>query len=848
MQHLSSFAFRAHPQGIEYSVPVRAGQTLHQMLLEVTAGKPYHGDVVILDPHGHEVPPALWNKVRPKPGARFLVVNHSVHGNAARTVLMIAVMAAAMWVTAGGAAFTTAGGATWFGASSLSAAALGATVMVAGTMLVDKLVPLAQPGTSTGTRGQWNQITGFRNRANQWGAVPCVLGEDLIYPTYAAAPYSEVVGETSYHYYLFELGPGDDLLVDQMTINGTDTSDYDEVYINVTRTPRLYLNTVLENAVGADMDDDGEVVYRTTEPDTDRISIDILKYAGLFGVGTSGKDFSMYVGWSIRYRPVGDDAAPWQLPENPQLSRMTTQRPQKAPLSVTGVDYWVSGMYKNPFGATIAWDVPRGQYEVRVRRVNSHRGSASNTYVDQARWHTLRSIRLQAPTNTSTNKVEMRIRASGRLTGFIDGFRCRVRQQVPVYDRETDTWSAPVFTKNPAWVVYWHMTRNPGLHLHAGDEEMHLEVWANYAEYCATHGLEIGTTADVRGPNREMINKLLGGAMASLGKRDGKWLPVYDPGDVVPRDSFSALDLKDFRLERTHRENPHAVRVLFKNTLAGWREDEVIVLADGYSLNGLDARGNPSALPAPTRWETHRLELAMTPQQVWVLIRYQMAQAEYRPWVASWSTGRAGLRVVRGDAVRVSHDSVQWGTGAGFVAEVTAGGYAGAAATVRLDETIASEPGKTYQLQLRHRRSGETRIVACTPHSAYTDTFYLPALPPGVSLGQLVEPGDTAVLGESEKVSEVVFITGVRYPELLRPALTAVAYDPRIGPYWANPPENLPTALGSRASELPDPPDLVNVISSPEHDMPDDAGIVGPMIRIGVRQRSRPMTQEMLEA
>ena len=845
MREMTSFGFRAHPQGIEYAVPVHAGQTLHQMLLEATGGKPYHGDVVILDPHGHEVPQALWNKLRPKAGAQFLVVNHSVHGSAARNVLMLAVAAAAIWVT-GGAAAPWLGSA--FGAGTFGAAALGMGVMAAGTLLVDKLVPLAQPGTSSGTQGQWNQITGFRNRANQWGAVPCVLGEDLIYPTYAAAPYSEVVGETSYHYYLFELGHGDHMLVDQMTVNGTPVDDYDEVQLNFTRTPRLYVNTVLENAVGATMDDDGDVVIRTTEPDTDRISVDILKALGLFGTGTGGKDFSMYVGWSIRYRPAGDEDAPWELPPSPQLSRFTTVRPHKAPLDVTGVDYWVFDMNKNPFGATIAWDVPRGQYDVRVRRVNSHRGSDRNTYVDQARWNALRSIRLESPTTTDTNKIEMRIRASGRLTGFIDGFRCRVRQQIPVYDRDTDTWSAPVFTKNPAWVVYWHMTRNPALARHAGDDEMHLDVWANYAEHCETHGLEIGTTADVRGPNREMINKLLGGAMASLGKRDGKYVPVYDPGDVVPRDSFSPLNVGDFRLERTHRENPHAVRVLFKNSAAGWREDEVIVLADGYSYNGLDARGNASTLPTPTRWETHRLELALTPQQVWMLIRYQMAQAEYRPWVASWSSGRAGLRVVRGDAVRLAHDSVEWGTGAGFVLEVTPGGYGGAAATVRLDETIATEAGKTWRLQLTHRLTGITRVVACTPHSAYTDTFYLPALPEGVSLAQLVTPGDMAVLGDSVEVSEIVFVTGVRYPEWQKPALTAVAYDPRIAPYWSNPPENIPSALATRASDLPDPPDVINVISSPDHDLPDDAGIVGPMIRIGLRPKSRTMIQEMLAA
>src|SRR5690606_29702896 len=141
---------------------------------------------------------------------------------------------------------------------------------------------------------QWNQITGLRNRPNPWGPEPCVLGEDVIYPPYMAAPYSEVVGEKSYHYYLFDTGKGDQL-VDHFTINGTDASDYDEVQINVTRTPRHYTRTVLETAVNATMDDDGDVIIRTTEEDTDRISLDLL-WIGLYGTGTGGKDFDMYVG------------------------------------------------------------------------------------------------------------------------------------------------------------------------------------------------------------------------------------------------------------------------------------------------------------------------------------------------------------------------------------------------------------------------------------------------------------------------------------------------------------------------------------------------------------------------
>ncbi|RRN78539.1 hypothetical protein EIM50_13700 [Pseudoxanthomonas sp. SGD-10] len=843
MCHLTRLDFRPHPTSEDIPVYVRSGQTLQQMLLEASRGQPIHDDIVVYDPLGHEVPRHLWPHLTPRAGAVFQVVNYGIHGSGARNVLMIAVAAAAMWVT-GGAAAGLLGSS--FAAGTFGAAALGAGVMVGGTMLVDKLVPLPMPTASGGVPAQWNQITGMRNSVNLWGTVPCVLGEDVIYPPYAAAPYSEVVGEKSYHYYLFDLGYGDDMLVDQLEIYGTPIAEFDEVTYSVTRTPTMFVNTVLEDAVNASMNDDNDEVIRTTEDDTDRISLDI-RYPGLFGTGTSGKDFSMYTGWSISYRPHGDEDAPWQVPTTASRSRFTTVKPQKASSGeAVGVDFWVNEMKKNPFGASLAWDVPRGRYDVRVKRVISHRGSASNTYVDQATWSALRSIRKAPPTTTDTNMIEMRILASGRLTGFIDGLRCRVRQKIPVYDADAGTWSAPTFTTNAAWVTYWHMTRNPALKRRATDAEMLLDEWVDFAEHCETHGLQARMTVDVRQPNREVIAKLLGAGMASLGKRDGKWLPVFDRGDIVPRMSFSQKDMRDFQIETTHRDIPHAVRVTFKNPLEDYREDEMIVLDDGYSYRGLDARGNPSSAPAPTRWEHTRLEMSVLPQQAWMLLRYQLAQARYRPYVASWSSGRSGLRVVRGDAVRVSHDTVEWGKGAGFVTDVVPGGYGGAVATVRLDETIGTNAGKTHQMQVRRRLTGETYVMGCVPHSTYTDTFYITALPPKpdgspgtMALAEVVGQGDVAVIGESENVSEVLLVTGVTYPELLRPAFTAVAYDPRITPFWTDPPENIPTALATRASVLPAPPEVIGVASSVLHDQADDAGIIGPMIRIGVRQRSR---------
>ncbi|RDD63820.1 hypothetical protein [Ferruginivarius sediminum] len=141
-----------HPLRVDRTeIQMRAGDTLAEML-ERAQPDPVlrqHARILIGD---WEVTREHWHRVRPKPGTTVTirVVPHGGSGgkNPLRTVLQIAVIAAAAAVSAGalgpGGALLGASGIAGLGAGSVGAALAGTAIAVAGPLITDGLT---QPET-----------------------------------------------------------------------------------------------------------------------------------------------------------------------------------------------------------------------------------------------------------------------------------------------------------------------------------------------------------------------------------------------------------------------------------------------------------------------------------------------------------------------------------------------------------------------------------------------------------------------------------------------------------------------------------------------------------------------------
>jgi hypothetical protein len=158
------------------------------------------------------IPREAWACVRPKPTTIVIVRVAPGNRGPLRAALSIAVGVAALAVGQFWAAPLT--GALGFGGSALATGiaqgVLTGTTLLAGTFLINSLVPLGQDQAQGACVAQspTYSIQGFRNVANPDGVVPCVLGKVRFAPPYAALPYTEVSGGETYIRALFLVGYG----------------------------------------------------------------------------------------------------------------------------------------------------------------------------------------------------------------------------------------------------------------------------------------------------------------------------------------------------------------------------------------------------------------------------------------------------------------------------------------------------------------------------------------------------------------------------------------------------------------------------------------------------------------
>ena len=830
MQAENPLVLRPHPLSTETGVfPVRAGQTIQQMLDGVAQGAQIAATLRV-EIGGYEVPRELWARVRPKAMVPIHCTVMPAGGGGARKILRSVLMIVV-------AIFAPQVG-LLFGSQLLGAAAF-----MVGSLLVNALVPPPKPPSMGGAQqdpGRWNMLTGSSNQANPYGVIPLVLGECKVFPPHAAMPYSEVLGDTTYQRLMFDLGhdyggPDDSTVYMQVTdlkIGETAIGDFDEVQYEITKTPTLYTSDVNEVAVSAAMND-SDSVTRTTSPNVTEISLDIVFPQGLFGMDDKGNIVRAEADLTVEYSPAG--LGTWTAVP------VTTPEVGAEPTRVTGFFSLISAVAsakvkpgdRKPFAVGVAWGVPAGQYDVRVTRGATNWGSSnSSSRVGAAQWTVLRSIRPTNPSSTGTVKLCMRIKASEQLNGTLQTLSCIVHQKIPVYDIDTDSWSAPTLNYNPAWVYAWLLRSCPALSVHVPDSRIDLPSLTAFADFCTANEFEVRGVVDARTTARALLDEVLSCALGALSCRDGRYGVLFDDGSTIPTMVFTPLDSRNFGVSRVFTRLPHALKVRFRNPAAFWEVDEVLVLDDGYSYRGVDARGVASTDPEPTEFETLELRMACDAFTAWRAGRFHLAQGKFRPSRYSWETDIANLGCTRGDCVHVAHDVTEWGDGWGRVVSLSAGAINGDAATLVLDERIVTDPAKTYSVRIR-KDDLSSEVIAAVPHSPETETFYLASLPTGVN------PGDVAVVGETPRETVKLLLTGIQPSADLGATLTAVAYDDRVAPFWADPPESIVSEVsGTSYRDPPDPPNITVILSDQKNDTPNDAGTTSPEVTLRLERKS----------
>ena len=643
---------------IRVDAEATAGQTVSEMIGEFRATN--HEVAVVID--GKPVDEQEWGRRRLRP-AMMVTVIVTPKGNLGRTLAFIALSVAVAAFTGGLAAPLTARFGGFFG--RLALAGIQAGITLGGGLLLNHLIPAPQPKLSQSAQGpEIFGISGIRNTApSRSQCVPSMFGTMRLFPFYASRPWTDIDEHRRQALnVMFDLGYG------PLSISDTDLLRIgDRPFSEFTNLAwRLHPGTPgADSEFSATSEGTGQTVARMVTnfnrqhrqerlnlslnyPDNwrqitgpagvNRAIVEITFAGGLAAYDSAGDSSPRTVDFALEYRQ--GTSGSWT---SVSITALTAER-EANPLF---------HQYEAVFPST-------EQYQLRVRRVTTDAQPSSGRYVDAATLTAIDWITDSTPVKAQGRALfALRVQATDQLNGIIDTFSGIFRRSLPIYDTATETWQAPAYTDNPAWVLA-EILRGAGIHNPVDDDQINGAALKEWADYCTARGYKFNGTFDARqGVWASLIDvAAVGRAKPSL-EAGNTFSVIVDKQRTVPIDLITPRDSWGFRGSKAFVDAPHAIIGVYRDSEDdSYDVKEIVVYDTGYSAaNATDIR---------------RLEMfaSTTAAEVHKRIRYHIAESRLRPERFEVTMDVKHLAVTRGDYVDLVHDVPLVGLGVGRVSKV----------------------------------------------------------------------------------------------------------------------------------------------------------------------------------
>lgn len=663
-------------------IEMEAGLKISEIISNVYADRFHHNSIyVFLD--GNLVPRKYWSKVTPKESANLCLKMVPQGGggggkNPLRTVLTIALTVGVIALTGGAAAGLL--GAT-FASGTLGASLLAGGAMIAGQLLINAIAPIRPPAFDQGSGGLKNKSPTFgietaRNTARPFTPFPVILGTSRQVPPLAAKTYVETLGEQQYLRMLvvWAYGPAK---IENIRIGETPITSFDDVDIE-TREGRgsdtpitIYPGIVNQESFSIKLTQADSWQTRTTSDDADEISVDLLLPKGLFRSGGNGIE-KRTLGFQIEYRQVGIGSF-----VQPTFTRKTVPN-SWVTMSQIVLTHARSSTIRHGF----RWSVSRGKYEVRIRKTSM---DFDDTEIfEDLFWSTLTTFTNESPINFSKNLAisAISIRATDQLNGVVDELNADISSYVK------DFSDVEVISSNPA-VLYRAVLQHPANAFPATDDEIDLDNLSDWADYCDAQGFEFNMIRDYQSSIWDLLSDIASSGRASPENINGKHGVVVDNEKPFISQHFTPHNSWGFSLEKIFPEELHGLKVRFQNRNEGFRQDEMIVYADGFDssnallFESIDAIG------------------ITDPDHIWKYGRFYIAHSILRPerWIIN--TDVEYLVASRGSRVKVNNDAMLVGLGSGRIVSVYENEI-GDVVGIRSSDTFEMENDTEYGVVIRN--------------------------------------------------------------------------------------------------------------------------------------------------
>ena len=625
----------------------------------------------------------LWHRVRPKAGQVI-----EVRGGVGKAALAIVAMVALTYFTMGAGAGWIAG---TFGvaAGGLAAAAIGAGLFMAGSMLINKVLAPKPAKLANQQQDSVFSISGARNQLRPYDPLPMLFGRVRIAPDLLSKPYTWYEGNDQYLGLLLCAGINVGR-IEELYNGDTLLSSYEGVQVShagYSQMPEqaipLYSNA--DTIDGAELENTSTWVERTTSTDTVRIQIN-LEYV-LGGLGTSGKSYFVNETVEAQYRVAG--ATNWM----PLASQ--TFRSEKFDVR----------------RATLGRDVERGQYDVRVRMLGQGNYSGKNTQKNDFQWTTLTSVQADEADYTGLSRTGVRIKATGQLNGTPDELRAvGYADPIPVWNGTS--W-ATVESSNPGAQIlaYARGIRRSGRLLGGmalADAQIDIASLQAFMLHCAANGYSYDNyIKDAR--NHEQVLSAIAlagfGQITWAGGRLGVvWATQEQPLSGVV--NMATIKKGAFQVDYNLSNAADGIEYSYFDA-ATWETKTLRVPAPGVTtmLNPAQVAGEGVTT------EEHAARLA----------RWHLAQSLYQYKDISYSTDIEHLSYQRLSLLALQHDMTQWGYGG----RVHAASNAVGKVTLTLDEPVPAPASGNAYIGLRIPGERVYRVLRVKPFAGESRTVEL---------------------------------------------------------------------------------------------------------------------------
>lgn len=564
------------------------------------------------------------------------------------------------------------------GAGTVGGAMITAGVMIAGSLLVNAILPPPKPNLGLGQQGQQASPTygigAQGNSARLLSAIPVLYGRHKVVPDFAAQPYTEYIGNEQYLYQLFVVTQGQ-CFIEKVLIGESNIAVFDEAQYEIippgaavtlfpdnVETSAAVTGLELKGPNEAGSGFVGPFVSNSAGTGINFIGIDISLPNGLFYANNSGGLDARTISFDVEARLLinGAPAGDWFLLGSDTIT-MATNTPQVR---------------------SYRWPILGGaRCDVRMRRTNNKDldSRAGNTLV----WSGLRGYNPSQRVYGNVTMIATRIRATNNLNAqTARQLGVIATRMLPIWDGTA--WSAPQMTQDPAWALA-DIFRNTDYGRGLPDSRLDLEGLRQLSFIWGTRGDTFNGVFD---------SSVTVWEAATSVARVGRALPMYYAGVIgVVRDQPQTVRKAMFSPQNIIKGSWSADYVLHDFD----SPDYVIVeYIDDITWKAAEV---DCALTGSAKLKPERVKLfgCTNRSHAWREGMYMAASHRDRRRFITFSTELDGHIPQYGDLVAVSHDVPAWG----FSGVVL--GYDHLSGVLSLSESMVIEAGATYQIALRRR-------------------------------------------------------------------------------------------------------------------------------------------------